>query len=564
MSLFSSIWERIKEVLRKMIEPKSVEQVLHLTPAISSEMVNAIELWGDMYEGYSPWLHEPTFEDPTAVRSLGLPQLIASEKARTALLEFESEITTPIEEKEVDNPEYQEPSVDEFGMPTFSTKPKTIIEEKPKTSTDRAEFLDKQYKKLKKQLRRQIEYGVAKGGLVVKPYIVLDNPDADDNTSTDNAKRDKNTKATIEFDFVQADGFFPLAFDGSGRVTEAAFVQRKVDKDTVYSRLEHHKYENGKVTVENRAFKSATNNPDSSTNANDLGTEIKLTDVPEWRNIEKKVTIKDVNRLMFAYFRMPEANTIDTYSALGVSGYSRAVDLIEEADKQYSRLLWEYEGGELAIDIDRDALNTVESRDGTSHSVMGHLQQRLFRFIDISTTGDTYQPYAPALRDTAYIQGLNTILMRIEDVTGLSRGTISDASQEARTATELKILKQRSYQSNADIQQAIEDMLEDAVYIMDVYCDLYKVTPKGDYEVSYEWDDSILTDVNEELSKRLNLMQNGLMSKEEVRMWYMGETERQAREALQKINDENKQAMEDNMEAQMRMAQADNNNFNQQ
>lgn len=60
---------------------------------------------------------------------------------------------------------------------------------------------------------------------------------------------------------------------------------------------------------------------------------------------------------------MPEANTIEAHSPLGVSGYSRAVKLIKEADLQYSRMLWEFQGGELAIDIDRDALNTVEDEE---------------------------------------------------------------------------------------------------------------------------------------------------------------------------------------------------------
>lgn len=546
MSFFSNVWQQIKEVFRKMIAPQTVEQVLHIAPAISNEMADAIDLWGKMYEGNCPWLHSPTDDDPTKVVSLGLPQLIASEKARTALLEFQSEITTPMEEEEVENPDYQPAGFDENGQAIFSTEPKTIIQQTPKTKADRAEFLNDQYKKLKKQIRRQIEYGIAKGGLVIKPYII----------GVDTVKEGEQ-QYKIEFDYVQADGFFPLAFDGAGTVTEAAFIQRKVDKDAIYSRLEHHKYENGRVTIQNKAFRTPNNNSIEVDGAT-LGKEIPLTDVPEWKDLQKKVEIKDVDRLMFAYFKMPEANTIDTYSSLGVSGYSRAAGLIKEADLQYSRLLWEYEGGELAIDIDRDALKTVTDGNGNDHTTMGHLQQRLFRFIDISQTGDTYQPYAPSLRDMNYINGLNTLLMRIEDVTGLSRGTISDASSEARTATELKILKQRSYQTNADIQQAIQDCLDDVIYIMNAYCSLYKITEEGEYDVSYEWDDSILVDVDTELGKRITLMQNGLTSKLENRMWYFGETEQQAREALKKIDDENQQAMEQNMMAQMQMSQQTN------
>ena len=174
------------------------------------------------------------------------------------------------------------------------------------------------------------------------------------------------------------------------------------------------------------------------------------------------------------------------------------------------------------------------------------MQARLFRQVDLGTA-DTYQPFAPALRDSNYTQGLNTILMRIEDVCGISRGTLSDAADVARTATELKILKQRSYQTNADIQQAIEDTLRDVIYIMNVYCTLYEITPEGEYDVSFEWDDSIIVDIDEEINKRLTLMQNGLTSKLETRMWYFGETERQAQDALIKIDSENMRSYENDI-----------------
>ena len=261
---------------------------------------------------------------------------------------------------------------------------------------------------------------------------------------------------------------------------------------------------------------------------------------------QEKAIIKNVTQPLFAYFRMPEANTIDTSSPLGVSGFSRAVDLIKDADMQYSRLLWEYEGGELAIDIDRDALQEVEGRDGSYHTIQNQLQARLFRRVDLGGP-DTYQQFAPALRDTNYIEGLNTILMRIEDVCGISRGTLSDSVDVARTATELKILKQRSYQTNADIQQAIEDAVRDTIYIMNVYATLHEITSEGEYEVNFEWDDSIIVDIDEEINKRLTLMQNGLVSKLENRMWYFGETEQQAAEALIKINQEVMQNAENDM-----------------
>ena len=587
MLSISQIWGRLKEVFKKMIGRESIEGALNVTPAISTEMINAIQLWSDMYENKAPWLKSPTFEDPSVVRSLGLPQLIASEKARTALLEFESEITTPMEEVEVEKAEEElvkegsalsvsQNEVDGEGNPT-QKNPTTMVsaqfhpsmtvkEQVPKGPTERAEFLNKQYAKVKNQLRRQLEYGIAKGGLVIKPYVVVNS----NGSTIENkpSKKEKSTNSTLEnmttnaeradkirmeFDFVQADGFYPLAFNSGGDLVEAAFIQRKVDKDKIYSRLEHHVLRDNTVYIENLAFVTSASH--SKVGDTDLGKRVELSVVPEWANIVPKAQIDNVDRLMFAYFKMPEANTIDTYSPLGVSGFDKAKGLIEEADKQYSRLLWEFEGGELAIDIDRDALRDVATYDRQGNPVvvqkMGKLQQRLYRPIDIGDEGDTYNVFSPALRDVSFINGLNMILMRIEDVTGLSRGTISDASTAVeRTATELRILKQRSYQTNAEIQRALQKALDDLIYVMDVYCDLYDITPYGEYEVSYEWDDSILVDVEAELGKRMTLMQNGLASKVETRMWYFGETEKQAREALLKVQEENRLAVEENIETQ--------------
>lgn len=544
MSLWSTIAYKLKEIVSKMIGARTIEQALHVAPAISSQMEEAIQLWADMYKNQAPWIKEPSTADPVRVVSLGLPAMIASEKARTALLEFKSEITTPTEEVEIPNPEYKEPEPDVFGNVIPSAQPPTITEQQPTGPTERAEYLNEQYKTLKKKLRKEFEYAVAKGGMVFKPYPV----------------QGIDGSWSFMFDCIQADNFYPLAFDNSNKITEAAFIQTVIEGQFVYRRLEYHKWENKQVKIVNKCFKSTNNQTQGDVNGMDLGMEVPLTEVSQWKDMQPETTVGPVDQPLFAYFRMPQANNIDTSSPLGVSGFSRAKSLIKDADEQYSRLLWEYEAGEMAIDIDRDALNFIEggvNRDGQrveGYSVLGKMQQRLFRKVDLSNTGDTYEPYAPTLRDGSYTAGLNTILMRIEDVCAVSRGTISDPAVEAKTATELKILKQRTYSDNLDNQLALQDTLDEVVYIMNVYCDLYRITPHGEYNVSYEWDDSILVDVDTELGKRMTLQQNGLASKLENRMWYFGETEEQAKQALIKIQDEARQSMEDNLMMESNLA----------
>lgn len=546
MSLWSTIAYKIKEIISKMIGARTIEQALHVAPAISSQMEEAIQLWSDMYKNQAPWIKEPSAANPERVVSLGLPAMIASEKARTALLEFKSEITTPTEEVEVPNPEYKEPEPDMFGNIIPTAQPPVITEQQPTGPTERAEYLNEQYKILKKKLRKEFEYAVAKGGMVFKPYPV----------------QGIDGSWSFIFDCIQADNFYPLAFDNSNKITEAAFIQTVIEGQFVYRRLEYHKWENKKVQIVNKCFKSTNNQTQGDISGMDLGQEVSLTEVSQWKDMKSEVTIGPVEQPLFAYFRMPQANNIDTSSPLGVSGFSRAKSLIKDADEQYSRLLWEYEAGEMAIDIDRDALMFIEGgtdRDGqqvNGHSVLGRKQQRLYRKVDLGES-NTFIPHAPALRDSSFTAGLNTILMRIEDVCAVSRGTISDPAVEAKTATELKILKQRTYSDNLDNQLALQDTLDEVVYIMDVYCDLYNITPKGEYNVSYEWDDSILVDVDTELGKRMTLQQNGLASKLENRMWYFGETEEQARQALIKIQEENRQAMEDNLMLQSNLNQGE-------
>lgn len=527
-------------MFKAMLGAKTIESKLNVAVAISPEMEKAITTWNTLYRNKAPWLHEPSDEDPTRVVSLGLPSMIASEKARTALIEFKSEITTPTEEVEVDNPDYKNPpdtELNRWGQEVPVVVSPKITKEVPKTNTARAEFLNEQYNKLKKQLRKQLEYGIALGGFVIKPYY------------TEITNDDGMISPNIEYDFIRADCFYPLAFDANGHITEAAFIQPKIDKDTIYRRLEYHKWKNNTVEIINKCYKTTRADLNNTTVTDeDLGKEISLKEVSEWSTIQPKTIINNVSKPLFAYFKMPEANTVDLTSPLGVSGYARAINLIKDADLQYSRMLWEYEAGEMAINVDRDAFKWLADTDDPNKgkSVLPKAQQRLYRQTDVEA-GELFQPYAPSLRDGAYRDGLNTILMRIEDVTSLSRGTLSDASAEARTATELMILKQRSYQANLDIQHNLEDALRDAIYATNALCTLYEVTPDGEYDVSFEWDDSILVDVDLELAKRIQLMQNGLAGKVETRMWYFGETERQAKEALQKIADENKEDAENDI-----------------
>lgn len=367
----------------------------------------------------------------------------------------------------------------------------------------RAKYLNEQYQPLLGSLRAYTEYGCAKGGLIFKPY-----PDR---------------YGGIAVDVVQADGFAPTSFDSRGGITGAVFTERLTKGKQIYTRYEYHSMADNVYTICNIAYQSD--------NENFNGHKISLTLVPEWADLLPEATLEGISKPLFGYFRVPFANTIDPSSPLGVSVYSRAVDLFRQADEQWERILWEYKGGELAIDVSEDIFE--HRRDGSVILPTG--QERLFRAHDIDvsqTTGKFLEPFSPELRDTSLFNGLNGILKRIEFNCGLAYGTLSDPQEIEKTAQEIKSGKQRSYSTVADIQKALQKALEDTVCAMDVWCTINSLATADSYQMSFDWDDSILVDTDTQRMQDKEDVRDGLMQKYEYRMKWYGENEAKAKQMV--------------------------------
>ena len=358
------------------------------------------------------------------------------------------------------------------------------------------EYLNEQYQAVIDSIRIYTEYACAKGGLVFKPYVSGQN---------------------IEVDLTQADCFFPTAYNSRGEITGAVFVDTKTLGETLYTRLEYHNLTQDGYYISNKAYK--TKNIEGN---NSIGNEIPLTDVNDWAELEPEIMIQNVDKPLFAYFKIPMANTIDTTSPLGVSVFSRAVNDIKEADKQYSRLLWEFEGSELAVDASIDCFKV----SGKNEYEMPEGKERLFRMLhyESSEYKKPFETFSPTIRDQSLLNGLNSLLKQIEYKCGLAYGSISDPQQVDKTAEEIKTSKQRSYQSITDTQKALQKALEHLVYCMSIIGQLSGLPTTGKNEVTFEWDDSILIDAEKERTQDRQDVAMGVMSLPEYRAKWYGET----------------------------------------
>ena len=471
--MFSKLMNFIRTVLKKLLPYKDIESVERIETPLSPDMVNALDLWLEMYTGKSPWLSQ------SGMKSLNLPSFISSEIARQIILEMKWDITAK-------------------GAKTDA--------EGNLLSNPRADFLKQEFERCLSTLRKKLEQGCAAGGMTIKPYPKGDH---------------------LYCDWVMDWSLYPIAFDDDGNLADVIFRDTYTEGKTIFTRLERHTVEGDNVKITQRAFKSQ--------DRNSIGNEVSLSEVAMWSELEPEAVVEKSEGQLFGWYKVAAANSVDVDSPMGASVYSKACDLIKDADEQYSRLMWEFKGSELAIDVDPTALK--QAANDSTRKEMPQLDERLFRGVDTGQDNN-YNVFSPAIRDASLINGLNQILQRIEDVVGLSRGTLADVASEARTATELRILRQRSYSTIADNQKALERCLTDVIRVMDKYATLYNLAPQGDYEVSFEWDDSIITDTEQQMNERMILCNAGIYGKSELRQWYFGETKAQADAAIEAVTKE--------------------------
>ena len=378
------------------------------------------------------------------------------------------------------------------------------------TGSARASYIKKIYYNAIKELPNNLEHGNAKGGLVLKPYV-------------------KNNNIFVEF--IQQGYFFPIEYDDTGKIIGAVFVSQKTKGEDIYTRLEYHSLKGTEYFIINKAFKSK--------DEDDLGDEIPLYQVEEWKSIQEETKIENIEKPLFSYYKPPIANNIDVKSPLGISVYAKAENLIKDADIQYGRTMWEYEASEKAIYASTEALRQ-RHRNGVSLWEIPKLKDRLFRAVDITKSNgeELFHDYSPEVRDEAFWRGLNKIIERIEFNVGLAYGTLSEPTFSDKTATEIKTSKQRSYVTVSRMQENLQDALEDLLYAIDVLTTLYNLAPVGTYQASFEWGDSVLMDTEKEQVLQMQEVAAGLRSKLKYIMFRYGLTEQQALEELDRIQKE--------------------------
>lgn len=365
------------------------------------------------------------------------------------------------------------------------------------------ERLDDIYKRAIQDLNENLQSGLALGSFIIKPL------------------------GGDKVEYLTADKFVPLAYDERGRLTDVVFVQDKKDGEDYYRRLERHTLIDSMLTISNRAFVSKSQD--------DIGREISLESVEEWKNFPKSISYQGIDKPDFGYYRNPIKNEIDG-SPCGVSIYEAGIDRLEEVDIQNARIKWEFKSGERAIQVTPQAVKkTAIGPNGEMSFETADLDERLYRTVDLQDGEykDFYREWSPEFRDTNIINGLNYHLRQLEFSVCLSYGDLSDVADVDKTATEAKIAKKRKFNMVAAIQSNLKDCLEDLVYALA----FYNAMLRSGYEFSCTFKDSILEDEATERENDRADVALGAMQLWEYRMKHYAEDEETAKKMVAQTAD---------------------------
>ena len=325
------------------------------------------------------------------------------------------------------------------------------------------------------ELPSELQKGLATGAMVIKPC-----------------------GADGGVQFIPQSEFIPIEYDSRRRLRKVIFPEVRKIGEYWYTRLEYHAIEGGTLTITNTAYRSGQRDI--------LGVPIALADVPQWADIAPKVSYP-TDHPVFGYYRNPLPNTIDA-SPAGISVFDTALSTICSADRQFSRLDYEFDSARRRIIADEQGVQRVSGRTAIGGDV--------FTPVDIE---NLFEDFTPDIRQADFIAGLNEYKREIEFQCGLSYGDISDPQSIDKTATEVRAARQRKYNTVTAIQRSLKKCIEELVWALA----FWNASATSGYTVTVAFKDSILTDEQTERTQDMQDLSLGIMRPEEYRAKWYGE-----------------------------------------
>ena len=338
----------------------------------------------------------------------------------------------------------------------------------------RVELLDKTTQSMWKKAKKITSMGFGYGGVILVPYV-----------KSGKIYYNIVSQSRVIIDEVEEENII-----GATIIADKKTVNKGIGNSKTYYRLTNYKVRNGNIEITQKF-------------TDENGHEVTVPDF--WKNIELKKVITGVDRALFGYIKSPINNrkTDDKYGVPITYGCDSTIAEIKETMKQLYR---EYKLKEAFVGADSTMFNGKDSLPLNG----------LFKKVD---AGDDnfFEVFDPAFRP--FTERLQELFRRLEHEIGTSAGILSEVNTANATATEIKRSMYDTFTIVDDMRSNIEKGIEDFLYSANVLANAYNLTPQGEYEVSFDWDYSLLEDSQEAFSQLITAQSKGIVSEVEVRQW---------------------------------------------
>ena len=140
----------------------------------------------------------------------------------------------------------------------------------------------------------------------------------------------------------------------------------------------------------------------------------------------------------------------------------------------------------------------------------------LYRKVN-ADTGDFWEVFDPAIRDSSFYARLQELYERLEKEVGTSKGVLSNPETVAATATEIKRSMYDTYTIVEDCREQFEKALGDFIYACDIYANYYELGAMGTYEIEYDWSFDLLENTQETFNQLIQGSNKNAVEDYEIR-----------------------------------------------
>ena len=355
----------------------------------------------------------------------------------------------------------------------------------------RVELLDKTIQSMWRKAKKITSMAFGYGGVILVPYV-----------KSGKIYYNIVSQSRVTIDEVEGENII-----GATIIADKKTVNRGIGNSKTYYRLTNYRVKNGNITITQKF-------------TDEFGKPVPTPDF--WRNIQEVQVISGVDRALFGYIKSPINNrkADDKYGVPITYGCDSTIAEIKETMKQLYR---EYKLKEAFVGADSTMFNGKDSLPLNG----------LFKKVD---AGDDnfFEVFDPAFRP--FTERLQELFKRLEHEIGTSAGILSEVNTANATATEIKRSMYDTFTIVDDMRSNIEKGIEDFLYAANVLANAYNLTPQGDYEVSFDWDYSLLEDSQETFSQLITAQSKGIISEVEIRQWLKpDETLEDSQKAIEEI-----------------------------